>query len=92
MTFLDMGRALAEHFGRRYPFPRRELPKPHGLAGRADGRRHPQVRGEQRRLPAPVRQQRARENLGIEFRPVETTVIDHFQQLIDDGIVRDKRR
>ena len=34
---------------------------------------------------------RARKNLGIEFRPIEDTVVDHFQQLIDDGVVRDKR-
>jgi hypothetical protein len=35
---------------------------------------------------------KARTQLGMEFRPPETTVVEHFQQLIDDGIVPDKRR
>jgi hypothetical protein len=28
----------------------------------------------------------------MEFRPTEDTVVEHFQQLIDDGVVRDKRK
>jgi dihydroflavonol-4-reductase len=31
---------------------------------------------------------RAREELGVGFRPPETTVVEHFQQLLDDGLVK----
>jgi nucleoside-diphosphate-sugar epimerase len=91
MTFLQMGRALAGTFGRRYPFPRRELPKPLvWLAAPTAGVTRKYVSNN---VGFPLRfdNSRIRETLGIEFRPVETTVVDHFQQLIDDGIVRDKR-
>ena len=49
MTFLEMGRALAGTFGRRYPLPAARAAEAARLAGRADVRRHPQVRLEQRR-------------------------------------------
>ena len=91
MTFLQMGRTLADAFGRRYPFPRRELPKPLvWLAAPTSSVTHQYVSNN---VGYPLRfdNSRIRETLGMEFRPVETTVIDHFQQLIDDGIVRDKR-
>ena len=91
MTFLEMGRALAGAFGRRYPFPRRELPKPLvWLAAPTAGVTHKYVSNNVG-YPLKFDNSRIREMLGIEFRPVETTVVDHFQQLIDDGIVRDKR-
>jgi hypothetical protein len=32
-----------------------------------------------------------RQDLGLEFRPVEQTLVEHFQQMIDDGVIRDKR-
>ena len=57
-----------------------------------DGRPDPQVRRRNVGYPLQVRQQpRPREELGVEFRPAETTLVDHFQQMIDDGLVRDKR-
>jgi len=91
MTFLQMGRALAGTYGRRYPFPKRELPKPLvWLAAPTAGVTHKYVSNN---VGYPLRfdNSRVRETLGVEFRPVETTVVEHFQQLIDDGIVRDRR-
>jgi hypothetical protein len=29
----------------------------------------------------------ARQDLGLSFRPAHEAVVDHFQQLIDDGLV-----
>ena len=91
MTMLEMGRALAETFGRRYPFPSRTLPKPAvWLAAPTAGLTRKFVAGNMGH-PLKFDNRRAREDLGIDFRATETTVVEHFQQLIDDGIVRDKR-
>ena len=90
MTMLEMGRALAENFGHRYPFPKRELPTfMVKLAAPTAGITRKYVTGN---VGHPLRfdNSRARKNLGIEFRPAESTVVEHFQQLIDDGIVRKK--
>ncbi|MGI9085021.1 MAG: NAD-dependent epimerase/dehydratase family protein [Aeromicrobium sp.] len=91
MSMLDMGEVLAENFGRRSSFPRRELPKfMVWLAAPTAGITRRYVAAN---VGHPLRfdNSRAREDLGMEFRPVETTVAEHFQQLIDDGVVRDKR-
>ena len=91
MTMLEMGRALAGEFGRRYPFPRNELPKAMvWLAAPTAGLTRKYVAGNMGH-PLKFDNRRARDELGVAFRPPETTVIEHFQQLIDDGIVRDRR-
>ena len=90
-TMLEMGRALADTFGRRYPFPKRELPTfMVWLLAPTAGLTRKYVAGNMGH-PLKFDNGRARKNLGIEFRPIEDTVVDHFQQLIDDGVVRDKR-
>jgi len=92
MTFLEMGRTLADAFGRHYPFPRRELPKAVvWLAAPTAGITRKYVT---RNMGRPLRfdNRRAREELGVEFRPTETTVVEQFQQLLDDGVVRERRR
>lgn len=90
MTMLEMGRALAGTFGRRYPFPSRTLPKPVvWLVAPAVGLTREYVAGNMGH-PLKFDNRRAREELGVEFRPPETTVIEHFQQLIDDGLVKKK--
>ena len=30
---------------------------------------------------------RSRDELGLVYRPVEATITDHFQQMLDDGLV-----
>jgi nucleoside-diphosphate-sugar epimerase len=91
MTMLEMGRALAGTFGRRWPFPRRELPKPMiWLAAPTAGLTRKYV-ATNMGYPLKFDNRRAREELGIEFRPPEDTVVEHFQQMIDDGVVRDRR-
>ncbi len=91
MTMLEMGRALAGTFGKRYPFPSRVLPKPVvWLAAPTAGLTRKYVAGNMGH-PLKFDNRRAREELGVDFRPTETTLVEHFQQLIDDGVVRDKR-
>jgi nucleoside-diphosphate-sugar epimerase len=90
-TMLELGRALRAEFGSAYPFPKRELPKPLvWLAAPTAGITRRYVAGN---MGHPLRfdNSRAREDLGLEFRPIETSIVDNFQQLIDDGVVRDKR-
>ena len=31
---------------------------------------------------------RSQKELGLTYRPVEETIIDHFQQMLDDGLVQ----
>jgi hypothetical protein len=89
MSFLEMGRILRRHFGNAYPFPRREAPKfMIWLIG-------PLVAGIQRNLvsrnvghPLRLDNRRGRQQLGLSYRSVEETLIEHFQQMIDDGVVR----
>ena len=38
-------------------------------------------------VSAPNRVQYARETLGITFRPAAESIIDHFRQLLDDGLI-----
>ena len=89
-TMLELGRALAESFGDRYPFPKRELPTfMVWLAAPTAGLTRKYVAGNMGH-PLKFDNTRSRKDLGIECRPVEATVVDHFQQLIDDGIVKKK--
>jgi nucleoside-diphosphate-sugar epimerase len=90
MSFLEIGHVLRENFGGRYPFPRRELPKfMVWLAAPMSG---VTFRYVARNVGYPLRfdNSRVRTKLGMEFRPPETSVIEHFQQLLDDGLVKKK--
>jgi len=89
MSMLEMGEVLAEHFGERSSFPTRTLPKTMvWMIAPAVGLTRKYVWAN---VGHPLRfdTRRAREDLGVEFRPVETTLVDHFQQMIDDGLVQD---
>ncbi len=92
MTFMDIGRVLRREFGGRYLFPRTRAPKAMiWLAAPIGGVTRKYV-ATNVGYPLQFDNSRARTKLGMEFRPPETTVVEHFQQLIDDGIVPDKRR
>ena len=90
MSFLEIGQVLRKNFAGRYPFPRRELPK--FLVWLAAPTSGVTRRFVSTNVGYPLRfdNSKARTELGMEFRPPETTIVEHFQQLIDDGIVRDK--
>jgi nucleoside-diphosphate-sugar epimerase len=91
MSMLEVGHVLTEHFGKRSTFPRRTLPKAVvWLVAPAVGLTHRYVSAN---VGHPLRfdNTRARKELGAEFRPPEETLVEHFQQMIDDGIARDKR-
>lgn len=88
VNMLDIGRMLRQKFGSRMSFPSRELPKfMIKLAAPVAGltRRYVDLNVG---WPLRLDSSRARSELGIEFRPVEESVVEHFQQMIDDGLVR----
>ncbi len=79
---------LRERFGDGHPFPRRTMPKfAATLLAPLRGLERAVVR---RNVGHPLRfdNRRARDRLGLAFRPVAETVADHFRQLLDDGLVR----
>lgn len=88
LSLLDMGKALTQKFGYKFPFPHFTVPKT-AFAFVAP------VLGHSREFvklnmgyPIYFNAQRSVIELGIEYRDVRESVCEHFQQLLDDGIVK----
>ena len=84
-SFFAMAVALREHFGDSYPFPRRVLPK--GLVwlmgplfNKALTRK---IVSKNVGMPLVIDNSKSISELGISYRPMKTSVIDMFQQLLD---------
>ena len=90
-TFLEMGRIMRKHFGPTYPFPKSEAPKfLIWLIGPMNGIPRSFV-SKNVGYPLKFDNSYIKRDLGMQFMPVEQTLVDHVNQLIDDGVVRDKR-
>lgn len=88
LSLLDMGKALRQHFGSRYPFPRRSLPKlMFWLVAPVVGFTRDFV-ARNIGYPLAFDNQRSRRELGMSYRDVRKGLQEHFQQLIDDGLVK----
>ncbi|ORX07272.1 NAD-dependent epimerase/dehydratase family protein [Mycolicibacillus trivialis] len=88
VSMLGLSRMLRRHFGPRLAFPTRELPKfLIKLAAPVGGLTRTYV---ERNVGWPLcfDGSRAPAELGITLRPVEDSVVEHFQQMIDDGSAR----
>jgi nucleoside-diphosphate-sugar epimerase len=88
MSMLDIGKALRAKFGYRPTFPLIEAPKVLiKLAAPVAGLTRKFV---DLNVGYPLRFDSSRTvaELGIEFRPGATSVVEHFQQMIDDGLAR----
>ena len=88
LSLLEMGKILRAHFGRKFPFPRNELPK---AAFKLFG----PVAGFSRNFvelnmgyPIAFNAKRSQDELGMQYRPVKESLIEHFQQLLDDGVIK----
>ena len=84
-SFFDMAVALREHFGDSYPFPRRILPKGMvwlmgPLFNKALTRK---IVSKNVGMPLVIDNSRSISELEISYRPMETSVTDMFQQLLD---------
>ena len=87
LNLLQIAAILRDRFGAAYPFPRRTLPKFAAvLLAPLAGLRRSEVR---RNVGYPLRfdNRRAAAHLGMKFRPAARAIVDHFQQLVDDGLV-----
>lgn len=87
-SLLDMANILAPKFP-QYPFPKMEIPK---IAAWLLG---PLTAGISRKFvstnvgwPLKLDNARSQRELGLKYRPIEQTLTEHFQQLIDDGLLR----
>ena len=87
LTLMAMVDILKQRFGRRYPFPMMVAPK-------AIVWLIAPLQGFSRKFvslnvghPLKFDNSYTRRDLGLEFRAGAQTLIDHFQQMIDDGIV-----
>jgi nucleoside-diphosphate-sugar epimerase len=86
-SLLDIGAILRARFGDGYPFPDVVLPKPVVMVGSLF--RGVALGFVARNVGYPLHfdNAHARAALGIDFRPVAETVVDHFRQLLDDGLI-----
>ena len=87
VSLLGIAKVLRDGFGNGFPFPRFTFPKavailfaplrgvPRGLVRRNVG------------YPLRFDNRYARSDLGMSFRPAAETIVDHFQQLLDDKLV-----
>ncbi|WP_370290011.1 NAD-dependent epimerase/dehydratase family protein [Nocardioides sp.] len=91
VSMLEMGRMLRGAFGNRLSFPTRELPK--ALIKLAAPTAGLTRRFVERNVGYPIAFDNSRTvaELGMTFRPVEQSVVEHFQQMIDDGLAKGKR-
>jgi nucleoside-diphosphate-sugar epimerase len=88
LSLLGIGRILRAKFGPRPSFPLFEAPKKLIEIGAPTAgltRKYVQLN-----VGYPVRfdNSRTRAELGVDFRPGEQSVVEHFQQMLDDGLVR----
>lgn len=87
-TMLNLGRMLRKRYGNKYLFPFLRAPKAMvWLIAPAAGLTRKFV---SLNVGHPVRfdASKSHRELGMIYRPIEDTVSDHFQQMLDDGIVR----
>lgn len=88
LSLLEMGQILRKHFGSKYPFPKNETAK---FLIKAVA----PLLGHSRKYialnvgyPIYFNAQKSMDQLDIKYRDVAVSLVEHFQQLIDDGIVK----
>ena len=86
-TLLDFANILHKHFGDAYPFPRKHVPKfLCWIMAPMLGITRKYVRknvGIQIKLDNSY----SKKDLSMSYIPIEQTVVEHFQQVIDDGLL-----
>lgn len=86
-TLLDIAIILRKYFGNDYPFPRKQVPKfLFWLIAPMRGFTRKYV-SKNAGIQIKFDNSYSKKDLGISYTPIEQTVKDHFQQLIDDGLL-----
>lgn len=92
LDMIGMAKILRKKYGSSYPFPRMVVPT--FLVWAFGPLMGPITRDFVKRnvgLPLKLDNRRSRDSLGVQYRPVEETFTEHFQQVIDDGLLKKKR-
>lgn len=88
LSLLEMGKILRQNFGPKFPFPRNKLPKAaFKLLGPLAGFSKSFVELNMG-YPIYFNAHKSQQELGMQYRNIETSLIEHFQQLLDDGVVK----
>ena len=86
-TLLDIAKILRKHFGNEYPFPKREAPKfLFWLIAPMYGRIRKYV---SRNVGFRIKLDNSysKSDLNMTFLPIEQTIKEHFNQILDDGLL-----
>lgn len=88
LSLIEIAQVLRGHFGDAFPFPRQTVSNPAALMLAPCGDIPLAV--ARRNLGYPLRfdNQRSRSALGMTYRPASESIVDHFRQLLDDGLVK----
>lgn len=88
LSLLEMGQALTKRFGYRYPFPHFSVPKAaFSLISPLLGYTREFVKLNMG-YPIYFNATRSQQDLGIRYQDIRESVCDHFQQLLDDGVIK----
>ena len=88
LSLLEMGKILRQNFGPKFPFPRNKLPKAaFKLFGPLAGFSKSFVELNMG-YPIYFNASKSQQEFGMKYRNIETSLIEHFQQLLDDGVVK----
>ena len=88
--FMEMASALLPEFGKKYPVPRWALPKPliwlfFPMIVSSTTRK---MIARNVDIPWTGDNSKGVRELGLTYRPLQESMVDHFQQLVDHGLVR----
>ncbi|MCP5014830.1 MAG: aldehyde reductase [Ketobacter sp.] len=89
-SMLEVASILKQKFGNRYKFPFFELPKfiVKWFGRVMDPSAKPRFIEQNAGHSLKFDNSRSKARLGLQYHPLEQTFVDHFQQLIDDGLIR----
>ncbi len=88
LSLLEMGKILRQHFGQKFPFPRNQVPKTaFKFIGPLFGYSKDFI---EKNMGYPIffNADKSKKELGMSYRNIETSLTEHFQQLLDDGVVK----
>ena len=91
-SFVEIGTILREEIGGDFPFPKRKMPKwlVWLVAPMIDKSMTRKIISKNVGFPFCADASKAQRELGLKFRPLEETVVDMFQQMIDAGMFEKK--
>ncbi|MGD2271768.1 MAG: aldehyde reductase [Desulfobacterales bacterium] len=86
-TLLEIANILRKHFGDDYPFPKRQVPKfLFWLIAPMMGYSRKYV-SKNVGIKVKLDNSYSKKDLGLSYSPIEKTIIEHFQQILDDGLL-----